>query len=245
MRVLALDTSSVAISVTVLRADDEPSVWTDGRYRLTGLGAQSGPGEMRIAPNRHGELLAPVINSALERTGTDFADLNAVAVGLGPGPFTGLRVGIVTATSIGDALAIPTYGVCSLDAIAHEHWRRGEPLAVVTDARRKQVYWRLYDGEMPITEPDIAPPADVAVMLQGRTSRVVGAGAELYPDAFANFEIDLGTQPGDAAYPGPGAIGLLALERVRNGAPSELLEPLYLRRPDAKPPGAPKQVTPA
>jgi tRNA threonylcarbamoyl adenosine modification protein YeaZ len=244
VHLLALDTSSVAISATVLRADDAPKVWSDGRYRLTGIGAMSGPGTMEIASNRHGELLAPVIENALEQTGSEFADLVAVAVGLGPGPFTGLRVGVVTAKAIGDALSIPTYGVCSLDAIAAGHSRRGEPLAVVTDARRKQVYWRLYDGANPITEPDLAPPAAVADMLQGRTSRVVGAGAELYSEVFAGFEVDQGREPGDAAYPEPAEIGLLALERARSGAPSEELKPLYLRRPDARPPGAPKQVTP-
>jgi tRNA threonylcarbamoyl adenosine modification protein YeaZ len=242
--VLGIDTSSVAVSATVVRADDQPTATSSGRYQLTRIGAMSGPGETRIAPNRHGELLAPAIDSALERTGTEFADLDAVAVGLGPGPFTGLRVGIVTAKAIGDALSIPTYGVCSLDAIAAPHGRRGEPLAVVTDARRKQVYWRLYDGSTPVTEPDLAPPADVADVLRDRTSRVVGAGAEMYADEFARFEIDRGRAPDDAAYPDPGQVGMLVLDRARRHAPSEELVPMYLRRPDARPPGAPKKVTP-
>jgi tRNA threonylcarbamoyl adenosine modification protein YeaZ len=242
--VLAIDTSSVAVSATVVRADDEPTVTSSGHHQVTKTAARSGPGETRIAPNRHGELLVPTIESALEQTSTQFTDFDAVAVGLGPGPFTGLRVGIVTAKAISDALAIPAYGVCSLDAIAERHGRPNESLAVITDARRKQVYWRLYDGTTPITEPDLAPPADVAHTLQGRTSRIVGAGAEMYPQDFVGFEIDQGRAPGDAAYPKAGAIGWLVLDRVRSGAPSEELVPLYLRRPDAQQPGAPKKVTP-
>ena len=77
--------------------------------------------------------------------GTSLRDIDAVVVGVGPGPFTGLRVGMVTAAALGDALDVPVHGVCSLDAIAVEAAGEG-PLLVVTDARRREVYWAAYDA---------------------------------------------------------------------------------------------------
>ena len=90
----------------------------------------------------HGELLAPGIEWVLAEGGVRPADLTAIVAGLGPGPFTGLRVGLVTAASMGQALAVPTYGVCSLDGIGA---LTSDVTLVATDARRKEVYWAVYD----------------------------------------------------------------------------------------------------
>jgi tRNA threonylcarbamoyl adenosine modification protein YeaZ len=221
--VLAFDTSSPAVTVAIVQ---------DDRATRSDL--------VEIATNRHGELLAPLIRAALDEAGVAPRDLSAIGVGLGPGPFTGLRVGIVTAKAMGDALGIPTYGVCSLDVIAEVHGLEGGPFAVLSDARRKQVYWALYGeaGER-LEGPEIGHPGDVADLLRGRTTMLAGAGAALYADVFSGFDI---TRFGE--YPGAIDLGWLVTDRLLAGDPGDDLTPLYLRRPDAQPPGQPKRVTP-
>ncbi|MGC9666661.1 tRNA (adenosine(37)-N6)-threonylcarbamoyltransferase complex dimerization subunit type 1 TsaB [Planosporangium sp. 12N6] len=178
----------------------------------------------------HGELLAPAVRGVLGDAGVKPGELAAVVAGLGPGPFTGLRVGLVTAAALGHSLAIPTYGVCSLDALG---WRQPGTVLAATDARRKELYWALYaDGER-ITGPAVDRPDEVA----GRAAaagaeRVVGEGAEKY---------DLGLPAGEPRYPSPEALAALAADRVRGRAPGEPLTPLYLRRPDATLPGQPRK----
>ena len=160
------------------------------------------------------------------------ADLGAVVVGLGPGPFTGLRVGLVTAATMADALGRPAYGVCSLDAVG-----AGERV-VVTDARRREVYWARYDGDERVEGPAVERPAELAERLRGSGARLVGAGAVLHRDAFDGLPVDDG--PGHPSCP---ALVRLAADRVLGGAPSDPLTPLYLRRPDAVEPGVTKRVT--
>src|SRR5687768_13091443 len=95
------------------------------------------------APMKHGEQLAPLIAGVLERAGIVRQDLTAIGVGVGPGPFTGLRVGLVTARTLAFVLEIPVYGVCTLDVLAVEAVATGavtSDFAVATDARRKEVY---------------------------------------------------------------------------------------------------------
>jgi tRNA threonylcarbamoyladenosine biosynthesis protein TsaB len=182
-------------------------------------------------PMKHGEQLAPLIVQVLGAAGIVRQDLTAVAVGIGPGPFTGLRVGLVTARTLGFVLDIPVYGVCSLDALAVEAVDRGsvtEDFVVATDARRKEVYLATYaaDGTR-LSGPVVDKPAVLA------TDRpVVGAGGRLYPEAFPN-----------AAGPDRPSAGwlahALAQERVEPNDPV----PLYLRRPDATAPGPAKAVS--
>ncbi len=180
-------------------------------------------------PMKHGEHLAPLIARAMDEAGIVRQDLTAVAVGVGPGPFTGLRVGIVTARTLGFVLDIPVYGACSLDAIALEVVETGAApgsFLVATDARRKEVYLASYDADGRRLEgPVVARPAEVAT-----DAPVAGAGPTLYPDDF----------PRAIAPSRPGA-GWLA-----TGVSSELVdlldpEPLYLRRPDAVA-GAPRKT---
>jgi tRNA threonylcarbamoyl adenosine modification protein YeaZ len=246
--ILAFDTSSPAVTVALARADvpadDEVSL--GGRFRLTQRGAH-GSGCTTIAQNRHGELLSPMIEELLDEQGVQPSELDAVAVGLGPGPFTGLRVGIVTAKAMSDALGIPAYGVCSLDVIAKGCSHGRNDFAVVTDARRKQVYWQAYEANaLPVGDPELSFPDAVAQELRGRIDFVAGAGAVMYSDAFAGFTIltDL-HRPGPAMYPVAFTLATIVIEQVGAGTPSDDLTPLYLRRPDARPPGKPKAVTPA
>lgn len=180
---------------------------------------------------RHGELLAPEIQAVLDEAWVPRQDVTAIAVGVGPGPFTGLRVGLVTARTLGAVLEIPVYGVCTLDVLAAEAVDTGTvdgPFLVATDARRKEVYWASYDADgRRLDGPHVSRPADVAT-----DGPVVGRGALLFPHAFPH---PVGPEHPDA--------GVLAA--VVTGERVELLdpEPLYLRRPDAAAPGKPKRVS--
>jgi tRNA threonylcarbamoyl adenosine modification protein YeaZ len=182
-------------------------------------------------PMKHGEQLAPLIEAVLADAGIVRQDLTAIAVGVGPGPFTGLRVGLVTARTLGHVLEIPVYGVCTLDVLAAEAVGTGTvtgDFLVATDARRKEVYLASYDAEGRRLEgPVVTRPAEVAT-----EAPVVGAGPALYPDAFPH-----------AAGPDRPSAGWLA--HVVTGELAEVLdpEPLYLRRPDAEAAHASKPVT--
>src|SRR4051794_4092817 len=139
----------------------------------------------------HGELLAPAIRDAVAQAGATMSDLTDVAVGVGPGPFTGLRVGVVTALTLGASLGIPTHGVGSLDVLAAEmatvESGRVGPFLVATDARRKEVYWALYDGGPQgfhrIEGPAVDRPDALAALHPGVP--VVGRGAQLYAEVLA------------------------------------------------------------
>jgi tRNA threonylcarbamoyl adenosine modification protein YeaZ len=138
--VLALDTATPAVTAGVVEVTAK--VTATRSVRVT------------HDARKHGELLMPGVLSACAEAGVALPDVDAVVVGAGPGPFTGLRVGMVTAAALGDALGVAVHGVCSLDAIAaevadgalDEGADPGGPLLVVTDARRREVYWAAYDG---------------------------------------------------------------------------------------------------
>jgi tRNA threonylcarbamoyl adenosine modification protein YeaZ len=180
---------------------------------------------------RHGELLAPGIATVLRDAVAAPQDVGAIAVGVGPGPFTGLRVGLVTARTLASVLSIPVYGVCTLDILAIEAVDSAgveEPFLVATDARRKEVYWAAYDGQGDrLDGPYVARPADVPSGLP-----VVGQGAVLYP---AELPRQLSPEHPSAAV----LATAVSQERV------ELVdaEPMYLRRPDIMAPRPPKRVT--
>ena len=182
-------------------------------------------------PLQHGEQLAPLIERALAQAGLVRQDLTAIGVGVGPGPFTGLRVGLVTARTLGYVLELPVYGVCTLDVLAIEavdtRVVTGDFL-VATDARRREVYLASYDADGGrLAGPGVGKPADLASELPA-----VGEGAVLYAEAFPN--------PVGPTRPSAGWLArVIAEERA------ELYdaEPLYLRRPDAVMPGTPKRVT--
>lgn len=228
MLVLALDTSTPAVTAAVALVEDTA---------VDVLAAA-----VTVDARRHGELLAPSVRDVLDRSGHRADDLDAVVAGVGPGPFTGLRVGLVTAAGLADALDRPAYAVCSLDAVAAGALGAldgGVPLLVATDARRREVYWAVYDAAgTRLAGPEVARPADLAAMLPALgVEEMAGAGAEQYRDV-------LGLPLRDTRYPDPAGLVGLAADRVLAKTPTERLTPLYLRRPDATPPGAPKRVSP-
>jgi tRNA threonylcarbamoyladenosine biosynthesis protein TsaB len=219
---LALDTATSAIAVAL----------HDGTRVLAERST--------LDARRHTEHLAPSIEAVLAEAGAHRADVSDVAVGTGPGPFTGLRVGVVTAVTFGHARGIPVHGVCSLDALAHEAATTGSAgdapeLVVATDARRKEVYWARYavagGTARRLSDPAVDHPATVAAGLGG--APVVGRGPVLYPEALGP-----GREPLDV---GAGWLAEVALARLAAGEPLTV-EPLYLRRPDAQPAPARKPV---
>jgi tRNA threonylcarbamoyl adenosine modification protein YeaZ len=190
---LVLDTSTPAVTAGLVDLDD---------LRVLAEAVE-------VDARRHGELLALNLKSVLQAGTPD-----TVVVGVGPGPFTGLRVGIVTAATFAEARGLPVTGVCSLDGLA------APGVGVVTDARRKEVYWAAYDdGSRRVEGPHVTKPEEAREALLGRT--VVGDGALRY---------EFATQD-EPRYP---RVAALAAASLREQLP---LTPLYLRRPDAVPQG--------
>lgn len=187
-----------------------------------------------VDARRHGELLLPAVDRVLAEAGVKLDAVTAVVAGVGPGPYTGLRVGLVTATTFGSALGVPVHGLCTLDGLAYASGLEG-PFVVATDARRKEVYWARYASPRErIGEPAVDRPADIADQVAGLPA--VGAGGLLYPEAFPDTR---GPEHVSAA-----ALASLAAEKL--AASEDFLPPLplYLRRPDAQVPKNYKVVTP-
>lgn len=173
---------------------------------------------------RHGAALMPGVQAVLAKAGRRAAELEAVVVGVGPGPFTGLRIGLVSAAALGDALDVPVHGVGSLDAVALGGTGLAGTTYVVTDARRREVYWARYVADERVSGPAVGPAADVlASLAEHPADRMLGAGAVLYQLPGAQ----------DAA---PSAAGLLAAATAILDGPAAPLRAAYLRRPDATEP---------
>jgi tRNA threonylcarbamoyladenosine biosynthesis protein TsaB len=201
-----------------------------------------------VAGQRHVEVLVPAIDELCRQAGISVADLDAVAVDVGPGLFTGLRVGLATATTIATARNIPAVGVTSLEALAHPHRRRPGPLAAVIDARRGEVYWSLFEGDgqrqKELRAPSVASPQDAAHEIGNVL--VVGDGAVRYREIFeaAGSEV---AGPSDM-WPSPLAVAEVGMERIAGTALIEstpliarqafdagaLPAPLYLRQADVR-----------
>lgn len=233
MLVLALDTSTPAVTAGVCRLDaGAPGSDADGPDataavpRVTPLATR-----VTVDARAHAELLTPHLVECLAEADVRGADLAAVVVGTGPGPFTGLRVGMATAAAFADALRIAVHGVCSLDALAarvRAEGARGE-VVVVTDARRREAYHARYDADGVRTSgPVVGPAAEIdargADHVAGDPTRL----AELGPDVPARF--------GETTSPDPAGLVTVAARALLAGTAPAPLEALYLRRPDAVPP---------
>lgn len=212
MLVLALDTATPTLVVGVAR-------WSAGQD-IEVLAERAVP-----SGNRHAELLTPAIRAVLADAALAMADLGAIVTGLGPGPYTGLRVGIVSAAALGDALGVPVAGVCTHDAIGSAE------RTVVTDARRKEIYWAAFAADGSRTEgPGVVRPEELH-----RPGPFVG------DPAFAE-RLGAAVVPAEVTTAGLVRAAASQLADPSTAAP---LVPLYLRRPDATPPAALKAVSPA
>lgn len=197
--VLAIDTATPAVTAGIVR-----------------VGAEVLAERVTLDARAHAECLTPNVLAALTDCGLTMQDLGGVVVGCGPGPFTGLRVGMATAAAYGHALGVPVHGVCTLDAIGGQ---TSGAVLVVTDARRREVYWAHYLDGVRVEGPAVNAAADVPV---GKAQAVAGS-----PEHAALFDLPLldGTYPTSA--------GLVAAVSDWDHEPEPLV-PMYLRRPDAK-----------
>ena len=199
--VLAIDTATPAVTAGIVEVGDAVTTLAE---RIT------------VDARAHAECLTPNVLEALADSGRTMGEVEAVVVGCGPGPFTGLRVGMATAAAYGHALGIPVFGVCSLDAIGCA--TRGDVL-VVTDARRREVYWARYRDGVRIGGPDVSAPADVPV---DGVEAVAGS-----PVHAATFGLPvIGPE-----YPSSAQLAAVVADWSADPGP---LVPMYLRRPDAK-----------
>jgi len=171
---------------------------------------------------RHAEVVGPFLDEVLRDAGITPADVTGVVAGTGPGPFTGLRVGIAAARTFAVARGVPVLPVVSHDAVA-----AGEqgPVVVLTDARRREVYWSAYDADgVRVAGPGLTRPDDLDEAIRAWR-----------PDAVDWRRVTATTVPA-------GRLGVLAAGRLASGAPFAEDTALYLREPDVTVPGAPKRV---
>ncbi len=223
MTLLAIETATEAVGCALWEAGRPVASFTLARGR------------------RHAEVLMPAVQHLCEQAGLRPHDLAAVAVDVGPGLFTGLRVGLATARALALALGAPAVGVSSLEALAYPHRARAGLVAAVVDAKRSEVFWSLYrpdqaGGLALVRPPAVAGPSQVAAELAGQDEPVlvVGDGAWRYRELFAGPRL---TWAGPAhMWPSPLVVAELGEQRLASlgGAAAALPEPMYLRQADVK-----------
>ncbi len=185
---------------------------------------------------RHAELLAPALETVTRFAGIGMQQIGRVAVDLGPGLFTGLRVGVATAKALAAALDIPIVGCSSLELLAYPHRRQDRTVAAVVDAKRGEVFWGLFrplDGILaPITDPVVSGP-DALFHELARRDRVlaVGEGAHRYADIFHALPDAELAGPADDH---PSAAVLVEMAATRPSVPLDEITPLYLRGADVR-----------
>lgn len=229
MNVLALDTATADLVVGLVHVDADSTISIRAEENLTDSRA-------------HNEMLVPTVQKILAESSLEFSALDAIVVGIGPGPFTGLRVGMATAAAFGDALAIPVHGVCTHDAIAHlisnDEQLKLEEFVVATDARRKEIYWSSYRNNTRIAGPEVCKPALLGQPAAESDHKLGHLPAISIPE---RLQDTLSTQPDTVLHYAPTAASLVGA-LLDTGCDIQIsprpLEPLYLRRPDVKEPTA-------
>ena len=223
MHVLAIDTSTAHVSVAV----------GVGGVVLAESTIESG--------RKHAEHLAPMITTLTNACGIDVAQISAIGVGIGPGLFTGLRVGITTAKVMGFALRIPVVGIPSLDLLAYPVRYTPKCIAAVIDARRREVFWSLYrsvpGGMQRVSDYHVGAAEEVVheVRALGDDALFVGEGAARYWDTLSECD---GVELAGPEFMVPSAASLVALTTARvqreEFSNASDIEPLYLRASDAE-----------
>jgi tRNA threonylcarbamoyladenosine biosynthesis protein TsaB len=226
--VLALDTSTALASIAVVEAN-------------VLLAEMDGP-----ADAKHGETLLSVIEAALTRAGATLAQMDLLAAGIGPGSFTGVRVGLATAKGLALATGKPLVGIISLSAMGPGGLETGEMVAPVLDAYRNEVYSALYqqsaDGRLieklpPLNQTPEKAAERIGVVIGTGAVKLCGNGARRYSEHFTS-RLGSAARWADPPYDTPraGALAREAIIAFEEHGPSDLisLEPLYLRPSDAQ-----------
>ncbi|WP_372696960.1 tRNA (adenosine(37)-N6)-threonylcarbamoyltransferase complex dimerization subunit type 1 TsaB [Arthrobacter sp. JSM 101049] len=233
MLILAIDTSATASAALL-------------KNRTPGGAAQVLASFHTDETNTHSEVLAPGIQGLLAESGIQGADIDAIVVGVGPAPFTGLRVGVATARSLGFAWGTPVLGAMSLNAVAHDVLVDTSPggdhdidFTVAIDARRREIYWARYDRDGELVDGPHVGAAEAVP-----PGPVYGAGAGLYAERLAAAGAQVaerfaGRQPSAAS------LGAWALQELGRGRELLPTTPLYLRESDAKVPAQMKGASPS
>ncbi len=218
MRILALDTALPAVSACILDEGAERPIVCESRAMDRG----------------HAEALMPLLAEVMERAGDGFASLDRIAVTVGPGSFTGIRIGVAAARGLALARGIPAVGVSTLSAFAAPLLDGGAEgvLAAVLEARHGHVYFAAFGpGGRVLTSPRLLSLQDACRLLGRGRIRAVGAGAPLLRDAAAAIGIEIAVL---SAMPAPDIVAVARLGFVADptNAPAQ---PLYLKAPDVKP----------
>jgi tRNA threonylcarbamoyladenosine biosynthesis protein TsaB len=236
---LALDTATPRVSVSLWGPDEVGG-------QATGGGGPAGYGPIAssraMAGRRHAEILAPAVRAVVEGSGHRMADLTAVAVDVGPGLFTGLRVGVATAKALAAALDLRAVGVTSLEVLAYPHRRQPAVVAAVVDARRREVFRALYETRsgrlVELTPPGVVSPAELAEELAALDAAVlaVGDGARRYAEVLVGDGRRIEVAGSVDAHPDAEALAELAAARLTAGLYTDAngLRPCYLRPADVR-----------
>jgi len=216
MMVLGLDSAVGACSA---------ALWRDGAVVARRL---------ELMERGHAEALMPMAQAVMDAAGADFAALDAIGVTVGPGAFTGVRIGLAAARGLSLAAQVPAVGVTTFEALAAavaEAERAGRTLLAAVDSKRTDVYVQLFDSALrPLTEPAALAVAAVASLLPSGPLLTVGDGVALLAPALAGRAVMATSAP---PYPDAAWVATLAARRLEAGRPAEPPAPLYLRPPDA------------
>lgn len=209
MKILAIDTADESHSIAIL---------VDGKIIAE---------RNNLNPSQQAEQLFSKISDIFSISNLSYKDLSAIAVNIGPGSFTGLRIGIAAARGIALASGLPVIGISRFDAIIYASEVK-YPAAAIIDAKRNQFFFQFYNDENNKEEP-LLIDYDEAVSKIKRSSRIslAGKGLNLIKES---LDITKGTD----TEPNAAIIGMLAAEKLKNKAPTEAATPLYIRKPDAK-----------
>lgn len=198
---------------------------------------------------RHAETLVPAVEFVCRQADVDLRDLGVIAVDVGPGLFTGMRVGIATAKALAMALRLPMIGISSLDLLAFPVRHTDRVVVPVVDARKGEVFWAMYrhvpGGVQRVTEPTVGAVEDLVADLMARSQETlcVGDGAERYrQDILDGYRCEI-TGP---RFPSAAPLVELAHARALREewvTPNEIA-PIYLRQPDAQINWSTRQVRP-
>ncbi len=179
---------------------------------------------------RHAEEIGPRLQELLDGAGVAIADLERLVIDIGPGRFTGLRVGLASVRALGFALDVPLIGVTSLAVLAASAEAGDGTVTAVIDARRNEVFQQTFTDGAPVSEAVVGKPEDLAGEAGGV---IVGDGVDRYVDIYRAAASATGATVATDRH--PRAAVMLSMSRGVPGKPGTEVQPLYLRDPDANP----------